>query len=564
MRSNQGLTLIELLVATAVTLLMVLAVSEAFVVIGETVSSNRASLEMSGQLRGVARRLQLDLDEITAPVEPQLKSEAGLGFFELIEGPSNDWDADQPFDLVGANATTTTLVYESYSNRNITPRSLDATEFLDVFTGDGNTARGDTDDLLHMTVRSSGEPFVGQIMGELRPRRLRSNDPDDPEIYGRELIYNPNAPSFTVIESATAEIVWFVANNNLHRRVLLVRPDIFIPADSPLQPTHQERIPYSFFASGNDLSVRLVPVANGFRRVTNSLSDLTLRQTRYGHRRSMVNNTTPSTLLADFPYPMNIVRTHEMDSRLSPKVNVYRRGGDNAWGSPASQDERFAGAIGSDDILIRYAQGEDIILTNVLAFDVQVYDPVAQVRAFLDNNGNAVELLSPGSPAFYSPNTPAQTVPVGFGAFVDLGYNWPIVAGDAHIRAFPNGLINASRAWQTGSGNPALTGAFIGPPNIFSQLLVPTFDTWPDDYERDGVNQDLVLPVAPANHRAVIDQGRNQRDENGIGGPDDVFERETQPPYGAPLTSIRVRLRLFDPDSRQVRQVTVSADFTVK
>lgn len=57
-----GLTIVELLVATAVTLLMVLAVSEAFVVVSETISTNRAALEMSGQLRGVSRRLQLDLD----------------------------------------------------------------------------------------------------------------------------------------------------------------------------------------------------------------------------------------------------------------------------------------------------------------------------------------------------------------------------------------------------------------------------------------------------------------------------------------------------------------------
>ena len=41
-------------------------------------------------------------------------------------------------------------------------------------------------------------------------------------------------------------------------------------------------------------------------------------------------------------------------------------------------------------------------------------------------------------------------------------------------------------------------------------------------------------------------------------GPDDVGERETVPPYDKPLRGLQVLLRLYERDSRQVRQVSVN------
>jgi hypothetical protein len=47
-----------------------------------------------------------------------------------------------------------------------------------------------------------------------------------------------------------------------------------------------------------------------------------------------------------------------------------------------------------------------------------------------------------------------------------------------------------------------------------------------------------------------------------VNGIDDELERETSPPYPIPLRGIQVRVRIIDPDSRQVRQMTVASDFT--
>ncbi len=47
-------------------------------------------------------------------------------------------------------------------------------------------------------------------------------------------------------------------------------------------------------------------------------------------------------------------------------------------------------------------------------------------------------------------------------------------------------------------------------------------------------------------------------------GVDDVSERETQPPYSVPLQGIQVRIRVFEPGSRQVREVTLIQKFRTK
>jgi hypothetical protein len=50
-------------------------------------------------------------------------------------------------------------------------------------------------------------------------------------------------------------------------------------------------------------------------------------------------------------------------------------------------------------------------------------------------------------------------------------------------------------------------------------------------------------------------------DSNANGIVDDTGELRTAPPYAVPLRGIQVKIRVFEPDSRQVREVTVVQDF---
>jgi type II secretory pathway pseudopilin PulG len=65
---RSGLTLVEMLVATTITLLMMAAVVQIFGMIGENVTNARAMLELNEQLRRASRLLHQDLQNAFAPL----------------------------------------------------------------------------------------------------------------------------------------------------------------------------------------------------------------------------------------------------------------------------------------------------------------------------------------------------------------------------------------------------------------------------------------------------------------------------------------------------------------
>jgi hypothetical protein len=100
-----------------------------------------------------------------------------------------------------------------------------------------------------------------------------------------------------------------------------------------------------------------------------------------------------------------------------------------------------------------------------------------------------------------------------------------------------------------------------------------SFDTWSFHYENDGINQDFGvddvdgvqnLGVLPANRnwRNAMDQGTNGLDDDGVNGVDDPRERETGPQYDVPLRGIKVSLRIYERDARQIRETSVTHAFT--
>lgn len=185
-------------------------------------------------------------------------------------------------------------------------------------------------------------------------------------------------------------------------------------------------------------------------------------------------------------------------------------------------------------------QGEDMVLPNALAFDVRIYDRGAP----LYNNTNGTTSVTSDDIVFgpadagYVPSSasfpPSGTILVGYGAYVDLGYSLP-----------------------SSGYSGAITPQFKGPVASKSYLTAYTYDTWPADYERDGRDQDSD---------GSADEGTNGFD-NKVGGAfvngiDDPGERETAAPYTASPTGIQVKLRVYEPDSRQIREMTVNQHFT--
>jgi hypothetical protein len=55
----------------------------------------------------------------------------------------------------------------------------------------------------------------------------------------------------------------------------------------------------------------------------------------------------------------------------------------------------------------------------------------------------------------------------------------------------------------------------------------------------------------------AADEAADGLDGNGLNGIDDATEREAPPPYDDEVKAIQIKIRVFEPDSRQVREVTV-------
>jgi hypothetical protein len=70
------MTLVEMLVATAATLMLMGAIAQVFSVFGSAVTNSRSMIEQDARLRSVAWRLRTDLSGVTArtlpPLEPSI------------------------------------------------------------------------------------------------------------------------------------------------------------------------------------------------------------------------------------------------------------------------------------------------------------------------------------------------------------------------------------------------------------------------------------------------------------------------------------------------------------
>jgi hypothetical protein len=455
-----------MLIATAITLVMMAAVATVFDQFGRTVNDSRATLEMSARIRDARIRLQRDLDGLTTPPIPLLRPDAGAGYLEILEGSRSDL-----FPTRLALSTASLLPSNDSGNLN---------------SAVGPTGLGDADDILMMTVRSTGAPFLGRAL------RLESDGVTKTPI---------------IVQSQVAEIVWFAVENpaggpgepgmrSLYRRILLVMPGThegFLNAANVPAPMSELEFYRNF-----DVSARLPRHQNSQynKWELNTLADLTKRENRFAH--------DPE----NFPHPVNAMPIRggpngQPDFSLSGTLRPFGSITDSNTGATWA-GERF---------------GEDLVMSNVLAFDVRVFDPDAPIFR-VDQTA-----VAPGDPAYRG------SILIGRGAFVDLGYD-------------PTATILGQSAQIQG----LIPYAYPAVPQINYRL----YDTWPLHYEHDGIDQD---------GNGVADQGSDGFDSNGNGIVDDILERETHPPYDVPLKGIEIRIRAYEPFSRQVKELSVVRGF---
>ncbi len=576
----------ELLVATALTVSVLTAVTVMVGILGRTVNESRATLEMTDRLRAVTARLQNDLEgvtvSVTAPIDPGIEE----GYLKYIEG-RNPLFAQDPKDP----GTPPPGVWPHAGNTD--QPGAAGTPLPDTTVIDHN-------DILMFTTRSKDKPFMGRAFVRL-----------------------PNGDIRRQAESQVAEVAWFVRGRTLYRRVLLVLPDFDADlATAAPQPalSHNDLASIAGYPAGTrfsfyqfyDLSVRRHD--NGTPDdlsddylILNSLGDLTKPENRFAHQSARMESKVTKWDMPFHPHVCVIRRPGVLSTRLTawhwlglPTLKETTHpgwgvqggtaypsnagaplpmfdltiGGNSimtgsgttaAWMSnpydlqvnphPFEQQDPQSGSLISPIDTLNDPAGlnpprtraeEDVVLENVVGFDVKAWDPEAPVLQYPKNpgpgGGNTV--LQPGDRGYPASNDPewariingtSSTYGVAArGAYVDLNYG-----------------PNAELSHFSGGSTPKLPLGSLNPGG--------TYDTWSTHYESDGIdnnNDGLIDPATDGFDTAVGGS------TNGL--VDDVSEQEAPPPYARPLRGLKVTVRVYEPFSRNIREVTITQDFSRK
>jgi len=538
---RRAFTLVEMLVAMVLTLILVAAIAEFYAYVGETVKDGRAMIEMSGSLRTAVQRLKTDLDLLTLPVAPWTDDGGGVLIPGVVDANSNPL-FPATLTPIGSGAGGYFEIYEGIcSDCDVNGNgTVDLSDTAADWLKPGVTnLLGDGDDFIAMTIRAGSEPLTGRLVATNTP---------------------------PIIRAQHAEVIWWVGFDDLngngvwnldeprqiYRRQLLICPNHpqigliaeYTPANASNLLAAQQFLRTYWQSNDISASIRQETSQNGttyWRIRPNSLADLSRRERRFAHSGFNTNATD------SFPYPQQLYPTLVSGALSAASPNVGYLPGVNT-----SYVQQLMG------------RGEDIVLTNILALDVQVYDQGAILLADTDQSNlgslsatDAVSALAPGDPGYLAAMSASPIYPrVGRGAYVDLGY------GQKLINLLSNAPYNNATAAATVANVYNIQPpALFGVPN-YNQLGF-TYDTWSLSYERDGLNQDWLADNGPMSNinQAPFDEGTDGLDNDGINGVDDVGERETQPPFSRPLRGIQITIRVYEPGTRQMRQATVKADF---
>lgn len=507
--SRRALTLVEVLIALAITLLILLSMTQAFTVASREIGVGRNRLLVAERIRDAADLVRLDLERLSLNVRPTYSSTEGKGYLEIVDRPYRDM----------------------------------------TFMDSSSSLLGDIDDILMFTAISPDRPFKGRFDGRI----IESTE--------AEIIY------FTRnVDSNGSGVIDYGDQIRLYRRVLLIRPDLTplvsgaLASDNVvyrsvfrfdefvnnngLDPALLTHTPYAKFLQFNDVSLcrdfdnpvitftpeppaAVPPPMPRYR--CNSLGTLSHPKNRTAHL-----NTTGLVMgngrleLAGFPHPVLANYT------------------------PA---QRMANTVLDDLIMFGTMASSDVVMENTVAFDVKVFDPTVPVYRYsglpmMPHDNGYGAMIASGS------------VPDGFGCYVDLGgmeyrtiNGTPAGHGSGPVLMVP-GVSHHFSHWRTRLVAPQYQSFRNEEPGSAYWLTImsmydgvaggPTYATWTRDFERDGIDND---------EDTLIDEGSDGVPIAGNAVPGLRNDRDSAPPYLQPITSVQVTLRAasYNADRQQIR-----------
>jgi type II secretory pathway component PulJ len=102
-----GYSLIEILIATTLTLILLGAIMSMFGQVGKAISSTRSALESNESLRAAIVTLGHDLEGVTAPMQPPCRAETSPGYFSIQAGAAGGGDLGGPCDILSFTTRST-------------------------------------------------------------------------------------------------------------------------------------------------------------------------------------------------------------------------------------------------------------------------------------------------------------------------------------------------------------------------------------------------------------------------------------------------------------------------
>lgn len=343
---KRAFTLIELMVALTLSLLLLLAVAKMFQGVADTVNDTQSTLNMAANMNNTAMVLREDLDSILRCVQVNRNHKMVTGgscdesgYLEIIEGDNN-------------------ISYVDKNNGNAEDKTI-----------------GDVNDILMGTGKAIGANRVyrGLVNGE-------------------------------VCESNFAEIIWFVRGTTLYRQTKLIIGDDKELLNKYNIDSDGSMAYIANFHETSDVSC----YKEGGRIYPNTLSSLARREHRFAHY--YVGES-------DFPFPHK-EKYRELRLPTMAELSNESNWKDLTIHTPATivdlwNEPNYAvhSVNPSYDITNRgngwlatgERAGEDIVLTNVISFDIKVWNP--NVNGFIDLGDNSAGSF--GAQGRYSGNAGA-------------------------------------------------------------------------------------------------------------------------------------------------------------
>lgn len=613
--SRPGFTLIEILIAVTLMLMMMVLVASIFALMSDAIEGARAMIETTDRLRAARNKLQTDLAGIETPVIPPRRPSDMGGYFEYVEGPMGvcvptEFGGVDPQIIVarlnreGVGLDTT--LGDMDDVLMFTTRSR-GTPFVGKFRT--QTSGGGFAD---KTIESQVAEVAWFLRGTTLYRRQLLVVPGvktrpDGLVTGQSLIMvNPwpaATPFYKYSDLSVHQIygplldaknpkgvndAYLVANSLgdlTNRQNRFAHQPYSYPYDvrfwgrlglptlsecSGETAVGEQTLPFPYISALNqpflvdDFVPEVYPqlsssVGLQFRTTGGSLGVPGYRVLNVDDEGRFTYDTTYNSLLMfdawTNPQPWRVF------DRGTSKAYSLANNNTGAICTSATQDlpmgAKFtaapSGAAGYESAT---RVSEDVILTNVLSFDVKIWDDGAPV--LMDSPGNVYQ---PGDSGYLTQMINGGFTIVRYGAYVDLNYMCLLDQDNDgvidYLAANPN-----PRPQFADAGNPRSRLVGTAPFKkdfsdatswpLFKDMQAAVYDTWSTDYEHDGLDQDGQLGA---------DQATNGIDDNNNGQVDDVTELEAPPPYAAQARGIQIKIRVYEPDTQQIREVTIEQDF---